>query len=70
MLFEFGPLLKIDFKKTNQIFKTLQETPNLADQIELNEQLNLRMEDIYPDIDKTDAMTSTALTQAPNKHGK
>jgi hypothetical protein len=26
------------------------------------------MEDIYPDIDKTDAMTSTALTQAPNKH--
>jgi len=48
-----------------KVLVTLQETPNLADQVELNEQLNLRMEDIYPDIEKTDDMTSTALQKAP-----
>merc|ERR1712008_549123 len=59
---------ELALNECEKVLKTLQETPNLADQIELNEQLNLRMEDIYPDIEKTDSMTSTALTQAPNKH--
>jgi len=53
-----------------KVLLTLKETPNLSDQIELNEQLNLRMEDIYPDIDQTDHMTSTAIANAPNQKAK
>ena len=35
----------------------------------MNDQLNMRMEDIYPDIDKADDMTGSAVDKAPNQKG-
>ena len=46
------------------------ETPRLIDQIELNDQLNQRMEDIYPDIEKTDDVSSTAVKKATTQKSK
>jgi len=54
-----------------QVLQAFQsETPRLIDQIELNDQLNQRMEDIYPDIEKTDDISSTAVKKATTQKSR
>ena len=61
-------VFKAEINNLIQAFQS--EAPRLIDQIELNDQLNQRMEDIYPDIEKTDDMSSTAVNKASTKKSK
>lgn len=42
----------------------------MVDQIELNDQLNYRLEDIYPDIEKSDDLSHETVLRAPSIKGK
>ena len=62
--------VKLNLSINNEIQAFQSETPRLIDQIELNDQLNQRMEDIYPDIEKTDDISSTAVKKATTQRSK
>ena len=62
--------VKLNLSINNEIQAFQSETPRLIDQIELNDQLNQRMEDIYPDIEKTDDISSTAVKKATTQKSK
>ena len=62
--------VKLNLSINNEIQAFQSETPRLIDQIELNDQLNQRMEDIYPDIEKTDDISSTAVKKATTQKCK
>lgn len=53
-----------------QVLQDQTESKDLVNQIELNDQLNYRLEDIYPDIEKSDDLSTGAAAKANSQKGQ